>query len=43
MGEHAMGALSIATLTARFGYERQHRLRQLMETELRALGLQPAQ
>lgn len=41
MGEHAMGALSIATLTARFGYERQHRLRQLMETELRGLGFVP--
>jgi DNA-binding IclR family transcriptional regulator len=39
MGEHGMGAISIATLTARFGYERQHRLRQLFETELRGLGL----
>jgi len=39
MGEHGMGAISIATLTARFGFERQHRLRQLFEDELRALGL----
>ena len=39
MGEHGMGAISIATLASRFGYERQHRLRQLFETELRGLGL----
>jgi DNA-binding IclR family transcriptional regulator len=39
MGEHGMGAISIATLTARFGFERQHRMRQLLETELRGLGL----
>lgn len=39
MGEHGMGALSIATLTARFGFERQHTLRQLFATELRSLGL----
>ena len=39
MGEQGMGAISIATLTARFGFERQHKLRQLFETELRALKL----
>lgn len=39
MGDHGMGAISIATLTARFGFERQHKLRQLIETELRGLGL----
>lgn len=39
MGEHGMGALSLATLTARFGFERQHTLRQLFATELRGLGL----
>lgn len=39
MGEHGMGALSIATLTARFGFERQHTLRHLIETELDGLGL----
>lgn len=39
LGEHGMGALSLATLTARFGFERQHTLRRLFETELRALGL----
>lgn len=39
MGEHDMGALSIATLTARFGFERRHTLRQLFATELRGLGL----
>lgn len=39
MGEQGMGAISIATLTARFGFERQHRMRKLLETELRSLGL----
>ncbi|MEB0055733.1 IclR family transcriptional regulator [Variovorax sp. LG9.2] len=39
MRDHGMGAISIATMTARFGFERQHRMRQLIETELRALGL----
>ncbi|WP_049773814.1 IclR family transcriptional regulator [Verminephrobacter eiseniae] len=39
MGKHGMGAISVATLTARFGFERQHRVRQLVETELRGLGL----
>jgi len=39
MGDHGMGAISIATLTARFGFERQHKMRQLIETELRELGL----
>ena len=39
MGEHGMGAFSIATLTARFGFERQHKMRQMFETELRSLGL----
>jgi DNA-binding IclR family transcriptional regulator len=39
MGEQGMGAISIATLTARFGFERQHKLRQLFETELRGLKL----
>lgn len=39
MGEHGMGALSLATLSARLGFERQHTLRNLFETELRALGL----
>jgi len=38
MGEHGMGAISIATLTAHFGFERQHKIRQLLETELRGLG-----
>ncbi|MFT3955716.1 MAG: IclR family transcriptional regulator [Piscinibacter sp.] len=39
LGEHAMGALSIGTLTARFGPERQHELGELLATEIRALGL----
>lgn len=42
LGEHAMGALSIATLTPRFGPERQHELALLMAAELKALGLSPA-
>ncbi|MFZ4285798.1 IclR family transcriptional regulator [Variovorax sp. HJSM1_2] len=40
MSDHGMGAVSIATLTARFGFERQHKMRQLIATELRGLGLQ---
>lgn len=39
MGEHGMGGLSIATLTARFGPERQHMLGDVLRTELRGLGL----
>lgn len=39
MGEHAMGAVSVATLTARFGPERQHELGELLSAELRAMGL----
>ena len=39
MADHGMGAMSVATLTARFGFERQHTLRQLFVTELRTLGL----
>ena len=41
MGEHAMGALSIGTLTPRFGPERQHELGELMLAQLKALGLAP--
>ncbi len=39
LGEHAMGALSIGTLTARFGPERQYELGELLAGELRTLGL----
>lgn len=39
MSDHGMGAISIATLTARFGFERQHKIRQLIETELRSIKL----
>lgn len=39
LGEHAMGALSIGTLTARFGPERQHELGELLAAEIRTLGL----
>lgn len=38
MGDHGIGAIGIATLTARFGFERQHKVGQLIETELRGLG-----
>lgn len=41
LGAHAMGALSIATLTPRFGPERQHELGELMAAEIMALGLRP--
>ena len=27
MGDHGMGAISIVPMTARFGFERQHKLR----------------
>jgi len=43
LGEHAMGALSIGTLAARFGLERQHALGELLAGELTALGLQGGQ
>ena len=39
MGNHGMGALSIATLTARFGPERQQMLADLFRRELQSLGL----
>lgn len=39
MGEHAMGAISIATLTQRFGPERQQALQALLNNELRGLDL----
>ena len=39
MGEHAMGALSMGTLTAQFGPERQHQFRELLAAELRTLNL----
>lgn len=39
IGNHAMGALSIGTHTARFGPERQFRLSELLKAELDALGL----
>lgn len=38
-GDHAMGALSIATSIARFGPERQFQLSELLAAELRALNL----
>ena len=41
MGEHAMGAISIATLTQRFGPERQQSLQALLHNELRGLDLLP--
>ncbi|UZG44407.1 IclR family transcriptional regulator [Caldimonas thermodepolymerans] len=39
LGTHAMGALSIGTLTARFGPERQLELAELLTAELKTLGL----
>ncbi|WP_161134756.1 IclR family transcriptional regulator [Schauerella aestuarii] len=39
LGEHAMGAISIATLTLRFGPERQHALQKLLTSELQQLDL----
>lgn len=41
IGKHAMGALSMATLTAQFGPERQFQLRELLAKELRDLHLIP--
>lgn len=42
IGKHAMGALSMGTLTAQFGPDRQLQLRELLTQELQDMGLLPA-